>query len=254
MGKKKEKEKNCVLVPKTLIPGQNTFLVLFGSGAPSVVGFTLPACKPESTSAFFEFGFRGSQQSVPGPRSPRPRLSDLLTSPADPAAPENRLGSKGGKSREADKGKRAQTQRPKEETQRLGGSSRRDEKALLEKIGSQPRAAATGRELPGTAGRCPPQALPPLSPGAHTHTHARTYARTHARTHARARFLGRAERAPKVGKRVLGEAPPLRGLPAGGFSRYAVTPARTGYSCVCTFSVCRFVNCGRKSGRVKTWT
>lgn len=187
---------------------------------------------------FLNVAFAGVSKAC---QVPGPQLSDLLTtSSAGPAAPESRLGSKGGKSGEADKGKRAQTQRPREETQRLGGSSRRDEKALLEKISSQPRAAATGREPAGTASRCPPQARPPLSPG--------------ARTHARTRFLGRAEGAPTVGKRVVGEAPPLRGLPAGGFSGYAVPPARTGYSCVCTFSVCRFVNCGRKSGRVKTWT
>lgn len=42
-----------MLVLKTLSPGQNTFLVLFGSEAPSVVGFTLPVCKRVNVRFFW---------------------------------------------------------------------------------------------------------------------------------------------------------------------------------------------------------
>lgn len=54
--KKKSRVHAC---SQNLVSGAEHFVVLFGSGDPSVVGFTLPVCKTQSTSAFLSSAFAG---------------------------------------------------------------------------------------------------------------------------------------------------------------------------------------------------
>lgn len=162
---------------------------------------------------FFEFGLQERQQRVvrytamPGLQGRRPRLS---TSRASRRTLENRLVGKSRKSGEADKGQRAQARGWREETQQLGGAARHGAKIPTRSLQLAPHIRSYRAGSAWYGGRRPPPARPPLAPN--------------ARTHARTSLDPRAE-GPKSEKRMLAEAPPRQGLPAGGFGGYAVPPS-----------------------------